>query len=87
MGSIRAGNSDGTIPAWTGGITSPPAGYQVGDHHPDPYADDKVLFTIDSSNYQDHAAKLSAGQIAMFERYPETFKMDIYPTRRSASFP
>jgi len=87
MGSVRAGNSDGTIPAWTGGITTPPAGYQVGDHHPDPYADDKVLFTIDSTNYQEHVEKLSPGQIAMFERYPETFKMDIYPTRRSASFP
>ena len=27
MGSIRAGNAEGTIPEWTGGITEPPAGY------------------------------------------------------------
>ena len=26
MGSERAGNAAGTIPEWTGGITSPPAG-------------------------------------------------------------
>ena len=26
LGAIRAGNEDGTIPAWTGGITTPPAG-------------------------------------------------------------
>ena len=26
MGSERAGNAAGTIPAWTGGITTPPAG-------------------------------------------------------------
>ena len=24
LGSERAGNTDGTIPAWTGGLTSPP---------------------------------------------------------------
>ncbi|MCX7544280.1 DUF1329 domain-containing protein [Marinicella gelatinilytica] len=87
MGSVRAGNEAGTIPAWTGGITEPPAGYQPGDHHPDPFADDKVLFTIDSSNYQEYRDQLSVGQIAMFERYPETFKMPVYTTRRSASFP
>ena len=27
MGSERAGNAAGTIPEWTGGITTPPAGY------------------------------------------------------------
>ena len=38
LGGERAGNADGTIPAWTGGITTPPAGYRPGMHHPDPYA-------------------------------------------------
>ena len=70
MGSERAGNADGTIPEWTGGITSPPAGYSPGDHHPDPFADDQVLFRIDASNFQQNADKLSVGQKAMFERYP-----------------
>lgn len=27
MGSIRAGNAEGTIPDWTGGITQPPQSY------------------------------------------------------------
>ena len=66
VGAIRAGNAEGTIPAWTGGITSSPAGYQVGDHHPDPFAADKVSFTIDASNYKQHSEKLSVGQMAMF---------------------
>jgi len=87
VGAIRAGNEAGTIPAWTGGITSPVAGYKVGDHHPDPFAGDKVLFTIDSSNYKEYADQLSVGQKAMFVRYPETFKMNVFPSRRSASFP
>jgi len=87
MGSERAGNADGTIPAWTGGITNPPAGYSPGDHHPDPFADDQPLFRIDAGNYQQYADQLSVGQKAMFERYPDTWFMDVYPTRRSASFP
>lgn len=87
MGSERAGNADGTIPAWTGGITEPPAGYSAGDHHPDPFAGDEPLFRIDGSNYQQYADKLSVGQKATLERYSETYYMDVYPSRRSASFP
>ena len=37
MGSERAGNAAGTIPAWTGGITSPPPEYKPGDHHQNPH--------------------------------------------------
>lgn len=89
MGSIRAGNVDGTIPAWTGGLGQDdwPAGYQSGDRHPNPFADDEPLFTITGDNYQEYADRLSAGQIAVFERYPESYYMKVYPTRRSASFP
>src|SRR5262249_37452572 len=86
VGAERAGNKDGTIPEWTGGITQPPAGYKVGMHHPDPYASDKPVFTIDAKNYKQYAEKLGAGQVAMFEKYPN-WKMVVYPTRRSASFP
>ncbi len=87
VGAERGGNAAGTIPAWTGGITQPPAGYSSGDHHPDPYAGDAVKFTIDASNYGQYSDQLSVGQKAMFERYPETFKMHVYPTHRSATFP
>ncbi|MBE9549401.1 MAG: DUF1329 domain-containing protein [Proteobacteria bacterium] len=87
FGAERAGNEEGTIPAWTGGITEPPAGYKVGDHHQNPFPDDKPLFRIDATNYQEYADQLGAGQIAIFERYPETYYMDVYKTRRSASFP
>ena len=40
IGAIRAGNAEGTIPEWTGGITTPPAGYTPGEPWVDPYADD-----------------------------------------------
>jgi hypothetical protein len=86
LGAEKAGNADGTIPEWTGGITSPPAGYQPGMHHPDPYADDKVLFTITAANMGQYADKLTPGHQAMLKTY-DTFKMNVYPSRRSASNP
>ena len=86
VGAERAGNKDGTIPEWKGGITTPPDGYKVGMHHPDPFASDKPSFEITAKNYKEQGDKLSAGQIAMFEKYPN-WKMVVYPTRRSASFP
>ena len=87
MGAIRAGNVEGTIPAWEGGITQPPPGYKPGMHHPDPFADDQPRFTITAANVDQYREKLSPGQIAMFKRYPKTWKMTVYPTRRSASYP
>lgn len=86
FGSPRAGNADGTIPAWTGGITTPPAGYERGMFHPDPFADDEVLFTINAANVDRYADRLTAGHIAMLRQYP-SFHMNIYPSRRSASAP
>ncbi|KZN52256.1 hypothetical protein N476_11495 [Pseudoalteromonas luteoviolacea H33] len=87
IGAEVAANADGSIPAWTGGITKPPANFKPGMHHPDPYADDKILFTIDKSNLDKYKDNLSPGQIALFETYPDTFKMNIYQTRRSAAYP
>ena len=87
LGAIRAGNEAGTIPPWDGGIREPPPGYQPGHHLVDPFADDRVLFTITAANLAEHADKLSPGQLAMFERYPDTWRMTVYPTRRSASYP
>ena len=86
VGAEMAGNADNTIPAWTGGITEPPAGYKKGDHHPDPFASDKPLFKITTENMAQHADKLSAGHQAMLKTYT-SFYMNIYPTRRSASSP
>ena len=87
MGAVQAANKDGSIPEWTGGITKAPDGYNVGDHHLDPYPEDKVKYTITAENVADYKDLLTPGQVKLFETYPETFKMNIYQTRRSASFP
>ena len=85
-GAIRAGNAEGTIPEWKFEPVQPPAGWQPGTYHADPFADDQVLFTITAQNYREHADRLTPGQVAMFETYPDYF-MNIYPTRRSAVLP
>ncbi|MFT6896747.1 MAG: hypothetical protein ACJA13_001150 [Paraglaciecola sp.] len=87
LGGLTAGNADGSIPAWTGGITKAPEGYKPGDFHPDPFPDDKVLFEITAANYEQYAEFLSDGQKTLFETYPDTYKMPVYQSRRSASTP
>ncbi len=86
LGAERAGNADGTIPAWTGGITQAPAGYTPGMHHPDPYADDKPLFVINQSNLAQYKDKLPAGSVALIQAYPD-YTVPVYPTHRSACVP
>ena len=42
MGAEKAGNKDGTIPAWTGGLCAPPAGWTPAKGYIDPFPGDKV---------------------------------------------
>lgn len=86
LGAIRAGNADGSIPAWDGGITTPPAGYKPGDHHPDPYASDQPLYTITAQNLGDYSAKVTPGHAALLKAYAN-YKLVVYPTHRSAANP
>jgi len=86
-GANPAASADGVIPAYTGGITTPPAGYTRGQDHIDPFAADAPLYTITAQNKAQYAARLSAGQNAMFARHPETYRIDVYPTRRACGLP
>jgi hypothetical protein len=86
LGGEKAANAAGTIPAWDGGITRPPAGYAPGKHYVDPYAADKPLFTITQQNAAQYDKQLSDGHKALLKTYP-SFKMIVYPSRRSASAP
>jgi hypothetical protein len=86
MGAERAGNAAGTISEWAP-ITKPPAGYTAGQPLVDPYASDKVEFTITAANYEQYKDNLSPGQIALLKRYPTTFKMNVYQSRRSSGYP
>ena len=91
VGAEKAGNADGTIPAWDGGITSAAkAGvpnFRAGGHHPDPYGSDKPLFTITPANMNQYAGKLTEGHKRLLQTYKGTYKMPVYATHRSAAFP
>lgn len=87
LGSDPSASTDGMIPAWKGGITKPPAGYERGGDHIDPFASDKRLFTITAANADRYADRLSAGQRAMLAAYPDTYKIHVYPSRRSCALP
>lgn len=87
MGGERTGNDDGTIPAWNGGMTSAPAGYSPGEPYLNPFENEEPLFVIDASNMEEHQANLTDGQIAMLNRYPDTFRIPVYKTHRTAANP
>ena len=65
MGAEKAGNKDGTIPAWDGAYTRVQSGYKPGDARVDPFAAEKPLYAITGKNVDQYAGKLSAGTIAM----------------------
>jgi hypothetical protein len=91
LGAEKAGNADGSIPAWDGGLTSAAqAGFpnfRPGQHHPDPYANDKPLYTVTAANMGQYANKLTEGHKKLLQTYRNTFKMNVYPTHRSAASP
>src|SRR5258706_15426311 len=61
-GAIKAASSDGAIPAYTGGLTTPPASFKPGSgSRPNPYADEKPLLRIDAKNMAQYEEKLSEG--------------------------
>lgn len=86
-GAEVAGNAAGTIPAYSGGLTQTPDCYKGGAWLCDPFPNDKPLFTITAQNVEQHKDKLSPGQIAMFQKYPNTYRMPVYETRRTYNMP
>lgn len=86
LGAEKAGNAEGTIPQWDGGITAPPPNYKPGMHHPDPFADEQPLFIITKANMDEYADHLTPGQKILLETY-DTYKIKVYPTHRTAGYP
>jgi hypothetical protein len=90
MGAETAANADGSIPAWTGGLTSVPAGIDIvtrgeASYVPELFPNEQPLLVIDQNNMAAHAAQLSEGVMAMMTKYG--FKIEVYPTHRTAAAP
>ncbi|WP_309045412.1 DUF1329 domain-containing protein [Marinobacter sediminicola] len=85
IGAEKAGNG-GAIPAWDGGLTTPPAGYKGDGIYVNPFPNEKPQFTIDQSNVAEYADKLSPGQVAMIKQYKD-YVLPVYETHRTAAYP
>jgi hypothetical protein len=84
VGGEKAGNADGSIPAWDGGLTKPPA--FDGRNYKNPFPSEQPLLVITAANAAQHKDKLTPGQMALLAKYP-TFKIRVFPTHRTAIFP
>src|SRR3546814_9432004 len=71
------------ISDWSSDVCSSDLDGFVGD----PYASDKPKFTITAQNYEQYKDNLTPGQIAMLKRYPDSYRLPVYETRRSAAMP
>lgn len=85
-GAEQNGNAAGTIPPWEGGLAAdkmPPVKQQLDN----PFADEKPLFVITAGNRAQYEKQLTPGQVALLERYPETYRIPVYPSHRTAAAP
>ena len=87
VGAEKAGNADGTIPEWTGGLPKDAGTADGRGFLSNPFASEQPLFTITAQNVEQYRDKLTPGQLAMFNRYPESYRIPVYPTHRSATLP
>ena len=86
IGAEKAGNKDGTIPEYTGGIKAP-ADFKPGStKRPDPFASEKPRLVITGKDIAAHADKLTEGTKQLLKRYP-TMRLDVYPTHRTVAVP
>ena len=87
FGAEKAGNAAGTIPEWTGGLSTTAAPVDSNGFLGNPYAGEKPLFTITAQNMDQYKDQLTPGQQAMFKRYPDTYRIPVYTTHRSVTMP
>jgi hypothetical protein len=86
MGAERAGTADGAIPAWEGGYTTPLPGVP-GTARTDPFVAEKLLVSISAKNMAKHEDRLTEGTRALLEKFPSTYRIDVYRTHRTAAAP
>ena len=87
VGAERAGNADGSIPPYEGGLDQAPAGWTPQQGYVDPFPNDKPLFTINAANIAQYEARLTQGEAALLRKYPQGFRMNVYATRRTVGYP
>lgn len=82
MGAVRAGTPGG-VAAYTGkyqgqwpGLDKPHGWV------PGPYADEQPLYVVTQANMAQYADLLTDGQKALLQKYPEHYRMRVFPSHR-----
>ena len=89
IGAEKAGNKDGTIPAWSGKADEALPGWAWGKERAGfskMTKEEKPLFTITPANVDQYASKMTPGQVALVKQVPN-YRMDVYPSHRNCVVP
>lgn len=87
LGAERVGSKDGGIPEWRGGLTAAPACHRDGARYCDPHAGEVPYATLTAANATEWQTYLSAGQLELLQRYPDSYKLPLYASRRTFANP
>ncbi|MCC4114775.1 DUF1329 domain-containing protein [Aromatoleum toluclasticum] len=90
VGAEIEGNADGSIPRYTGGLTkkdAPPGFDPKSGRWVDPYAAEKPVLSITAQNLAQYQDKLSEATRELIKRFPESFRVNVYPTHRAMGYP
>lgn len=84
IGAIRAANAEGTIPEWTPGEQT-----ELKAEYPSDAVTQgqKSIFSISAANVAEYNDKLTAGHIELLRRFPDSYKLNVYPSVRRTNFP
>jgi hypothetical protein len=87
-GAEIAASKDGSVPAYGKDAIKVPAGYDPRKPglRPDPFVEEKPLFTVTAANMEQYGDKVTDGLKEVLRKYP-TFRMDVYPSHRTAVYP
>jgi hypothetical protein len=84
MGAERAGNADGSIPAWTGGLTAPalPGDQPVAAHL---FEDEQPLYTVSADNIAQYEDLLT--EATKYQIQKQGLVLNVYKTHRTGAAP
>jgi hypothetical protein len=84
IGAERAGNADGSIPAWTGGVASPALAPDQ-NAYVRMFTDEQPIYVVDAANMDQYKAMLSPATQYQITKFGLSLK--VYPTHRTAALP
>ena len=103
IGAEAGANADGSIPAFQGkslytaeelsytfkdiDAMSEQQQYDLMKQGAERHKAETLITTITAENYKQHAALLTEGHKALFEKFPGSYKMQVFKTMRTAFFP